>query len=186
MPKAEYKNALRSRHLIQQALAELLHEKSLEKITVSDVVRRAGINRSTFYAHYADIPAVLNRLVEQTFTDIREQIRCEPRLEDAPKNMLKRIQRMLEADLEFYRIVMTSCAASMVQERIATVVLEFLSAHPEVTSANNYTEYEIPLVYCTGGLIRLYQSWFAGKLSIPLDTLTEQATEMILRTITPR
>lgn len=50
MAKAEYKSAIRSRRMIQHALVELLQEKELDKITVTDIVTRADINRGTFYA----------------------------------------------------------------------------------------------------------------------------------------
>ena len=50
-----YKSALRSRKWIRQAFMELLREKDFEKITVTDIVNRADINRSTFYAHYPDV-----------------------------------------------------------------------------------------------------------------------------------
>lgn len=183
MAKAEYRNAIRSRQLINTALAELLHEKPLEKITVSDVVRKANINRSTFYAHYVDIRAVLDNLIEQTFDQIRESLEAETPLDDAPNRILTKIQHLLESDLAFYKIIMTSSVASMLQERIATVVLASLSGHKEIAAAKNPSEYEIPIIYCTGGLIRLYQSWFAGTLPVTLDELTQQATDMILRTI---
>jgi len=52
MAKAEYRSAVRSRRLIHTALADLLLEKPLDKITVTDVVNRAEINRGTFYLHY--------------------------------------------------------------------------------------------------------------------------------------
>lgn len=183
MAKAEYRNAVRSKQLINSALAELLHEKPLEKITVSDIVRRANINRSTFYAHYVDIYAVLDNLIEQTFDQIRESFQQETPLDYAPNRILKKIQYLLESDLGFYKIIMTSSVASTLQERIATVVLESLANHKEIIAAKNPSEYEIPIIFCTGGLIRLYQSWFAGKLPITLDELTQQATDMIFRTI---
>ena len=64
MAKAEYKSAIRSRRMIQRALVELLQEKELDKITVTDIVTRADINRGTFYAHYADISGVLDSIME--------------------------------------------------------------------------------------------------------------------------
>ena len=45
MAKAEYRSAIRSKRLINDALADLLQEKPLDKITVTDVVNRADINR---------------------------------------------------------------------------------------------------------------------------------------------
>ena len=72
MAKAEYRSAVRSRKLIKAALADLLQEKPLDKITVTDVVNRAQINRGTFYAHYTDIPDVIHHLIQHTFSNIQE------------------------------------------------------------------------------------------------------------------
>lgn len=45
---------LRTRETLGDALVALMHEKSFEKITVQDVLARAGVGRSTFYVHYRD------------------------------------------------------------------------------------------------------------------------------------
>ena len=41
MAKAEYRSSLRSKKLITDALVELLDEKTLDKITVTDIVKKA-------------------------------------------------------------------------------------------------------------------------------------------------
>ncbi len=48
----------------------LLKEKPLEKITVSDVIKKAGIVRSTFYNHYENIPALMAAAEDKTISDI--------------------------------------------------------------------------------------------------------------------
>ncbi len=48
----------------------LLKDKDLEKITVSDVIKKAGIVRSTFYNHYENIPALLEAAEDKTIHDI--------------------------------------------------------------------------------------------------------------------
>ena len=102
MPKAEYRSAIRSRKLITDALADLLLQKPLDKITVTDVVRKAEINRGTFYAHYDDIPDLIQHLIQQTFSTIREALAEEPRqLSEIPHVLLSRIQMILEEDLDF-------------------------------------------------------------------------------------
>ena len=40
---------------IVKAFKELLEEKDYEKISISDITRRAEINRKTFYYHFTDI-----------------------------------------------------------------------------------------------------------------------------------
>ena len=40
---------------IEQVLVEFLQTKELNQISVSDICKKAGLNRSTFYANYIDI-----------------------------------------------------------------------------------------------------------------------------------
>jgi AcrR family transcriptional regulator len=44
----------RTRHLLSEALVSLIREKGYDTITVSDLIDRANIGRSTFYSHYRD------------------------------------------------------------------------------------------------------------------------------------
>src|SRR5689334_13965571 len=44
----------RTRHLLSAALVELIREKDYKTITVNDIIERADVGRSTFYAHYKD------------------------------------------------------------------------------------------------------------------------------------
>lgn len=50
---------------ITNALLALMDRKTFEKITVQDILDEALINRSTFYQHFPDKYAILERLQEQ-------------------------------------------------------------------------------------------------------------------------
>lgn len=45
----------RSRAALESALWELIAERELSQISISDITKRAGVNRSTFYEHYTDV-----------------------------------------------------------------------------------------------------------------------------------
>ncbi len=62
MKKAEYRNAVRSRRLICDALLELLDEKPFDKITITDITNRADVSRGTFYLHYEKVSDVISEL----------------------------------------------------------------------------------------------------------------------------
>lgn len=55
---------------IYDAFFLLLREKELDKITVSDVIKKAGIVRSTFYNHYENIPDLVTSVEDKTIKDI--------------------------------------------------------------------------------------------------------------------
>jgi len=55
---------------IYDAFFLVLKEKELDKITVSDVIKRAGIVRSTFYNHFENIPGLVTAIEDKTINDI--------------------------------------------------------------------------------------------------------------------
>ena len=64
----------RTRHLVTKAMAELLQEKRYEDITVRDILDRADIGSSTFYAHYFDKEDVQASLIQQLFEQLLQQL----------------------------------------------------------------------------------------------------------------
>ena len=52
--KMEDRRVQRTRALLLSALLDLIVEQGYEEITVQDIVDRANVGRSTFYAHFLD------------------------------------------------------------------------------------------------------------------------------------
>ena len=50
--------------LMNQALLELLEKKDIEFITVTEITKKAGVNRSTFYLHYDNIYDLFEETIE--------------------------------------------------------------------------------------------------------------------------
>jgi len=57
----------RTRQLLQQALMDLMREKSFQAITVQDIAERATVNRVTFYAHFEDKHMLLEYTMREMF-----------------------------------------------------------------------------------------------------------------------
>jgi AcrR family transcriptional regulator len=64
----------RTRQLLRSALLSLIEEKGYERITVQDILDRADVGRSTFYAHYRD----KDDLLRSGFEEIRSTLTEEP------------------------------------------------------------------------------------------------------------
>lgn len=63
----------RTRELLRRALFSLIQEQGYDRITVQDLLDRADIGRSTFYAHYRD----KDDLLLSSFEDIRSTLAAE-------------------------------------------------------------------------------------------------------------
>lgn len=61
-----------TRGLIKEAFTVLMKEKGFQTLTVSDITRKAGINRGTFYLHYVDKYDLLEKLEEDLLDDLTE------------------------------------------------------------------------------------------------------------------
>ena len=62
-----------SQEKIERAFIELLQTYGLKEITISDIIKSAGLNRSTFYANYLDIFDLADKTrekLEQEFSDL--------------------------------------------------------------------------------------------------------------------
>ncbi|MBE6036920.1 MAG: TetR family transcriptional regulator [Clostridiales bacterium] len=180
MAKAEYRSALRSRKLIHQAFAELMQEKSLDKITVTDIVKRADINRGTFYAHYSDISSMVHHYVADSFLQIQEALEAGSyELEEIPAIIVREIQRILEDDMEFFRKLMNSSISLSLQDELGGIMQEYLLTKESVSANFSRKDYVLILRFCVGGLGNLYRDWFAGRFDCTLAQLTERAEKIL-------
>ena len=66
----------KTEQLIIKTFLELVEEKTLDKITIQDIADQCGINRNTFYYHFADIYSLIETIfkdhlatIEQMFED---------------------------------------------------------------------------------------------------------------------
>ncbi|MBU5479568.1 TetR/AcrR family transcriptional regulator [Eubacterium sp. MSJ-13] len=55
---------------IYDAFLLILKQKELDKITVTDIIKKAGIVRSTFYNHFENIPALVDAVEDKTIEDM--------------------------------------------------------------------------------------------------------------------
>ena len=74
----------RTHENIRNCVYELLQEKAISQITVGEICKKIGINRSTFYAHYQDVYAVM----ELIFEELNQELvaRYEGMEQDNPEN----------------------------------------------------------------------------------------------------
>lgn len=125
----------KTRNIIKKTFAEMLSEKKeLAKISVSELVRRADINRGTFYSHYDDIYAVAedyeNELISFFFSNA-ELI--------ASTNTDKFIDLMFEyikRNDEIYRMLCKSNDFVMIMQKFmrlaANKIIEIINASSEI------------------------------------------------------
>ena len=68
---AEKRNTA-TRRTIKRAFTELIAEKGLDALSISDIARRAGINRGTVYLHFVDKYDLMHQLEDDALAHLGE------------------------------------------------------------------------------------------------------------------
>ncbi len=181
--KAEYKSAIRSRKMIRQAFVELLKEKELEKITVTDVVTRADINRGTFYGHYMDTRAVIEQIENEIIEKMLEflsEFRFQNFFRD-PLPLLLKISKYLEEDIEFYRILINSNGSEQFLRKLKDNFVQHMQTDTDIPEDMKQSPaFLIRCHFFAGGLVNLYQVWFRGEMNGSLNEISLELSQIII------
>lgn len=61
---------IRSKVALKRSLLTLMQNKDFKDITITDIVRLAGLNRGTFYHHYQYKEELLQEIIDDVITDL--------------------------------------------------------------------------------------------------------------------
>lgn len=180
--KKEYRSAIRSRRFIRQAFMELLKEKRLEKITVTDIVNRADINRSTFYAHYTDVKALIEEIqhevIERTMVLVKEMDFMEILRQPTP--FVKKLIDIANENRELYA-VLGKAALSMNQlERIKLLLVKKAMQLPQIPEEiRSQKNFAVRINFFVGGIINVYQQYLMGNLDASSEEIVDDIAVLI-------
>lgn len=63
--RGKYTMSSFTRKAIMDSCIRLLEERPVDKLTVKDIVEDCGINRNTFYYHFADLPSLISTIMKE-------------------------------------------------------------------------------------------------------------------------
>ena len=180
--RKEYRNAIRSRQLIRRAFMELLNEKSFEKITATDIIKRADINRSTFYAHYPDARGLMDEILNEIvvmFQGMLSDIDFSIFYED-PKPILEKVMAFLYENQALYQKLARSRMAFPVIEQLKQVLIDQVLSYPDLPVKDPHSpETMIRVRVLLGGLIDTYRQWLVGDFECTMDEACEEVAKII-------
>ena len=173
------------------ALKKLLKEKPLEKIRIHDLTKLAGINRQSFYYHYADIYALVGDVIR---TAIFETVGEHCTMDTWEEGMLAMYQRTLE-EKEFVVAVYNAIPKERIQLFLEDVLTTYMIYALKDTAGGQLLSEEdrdIFIRFITYGFTGTYLQWIqTGMRADPsviisrVSVLTKEGlSSAIIRSIT--
>ncbi len=129
-----------TRAKIRRALTELIVEKGFDALTVSDITRRAGVNRGTFYLHFVDKFDALEQLEDELIEKLREALVHPGAAREAqnacdmfPYPLLLQALKLVAADFDFVAAISGKGGDPEFHSRLKSVINGFLDQGLELT-----------------------------------------------------
>lgn len=181
MKKQEYKNAIQTKKKIASAYLSLLIENP-DSVNVTEIVKKAGIHRGTFYIHFENVKTVqefIEKELAGNFKDLETDFRSV-QIDKTPEIIISKFNEILQKDLEFYRLFICAANNTNLMETIKKSILISISNNFKVMRyVMNFERFKVVIQYITGGVLGTYTDWFKGNIDCSLDELKDYLTDLI-------
>lgn len=142
-------------------------------VTVSALIREAGVSRSVFYTHFADLGQLAVRMLEPHVAEISARA-SEDRATD-PHGAMLRAQRQLVATFQerqsLYRAAF-QLPGHAVAAQVEEAIHERMEVHiDEIGGAPEGLRSDISARYVASAAARLIEHWVLGQLEVDADLL---------------
>lgn len=174
----------RTRRLLQQAMNDLMHEKSFSDITVQDITARADVNRATFYAHFVDKYDLVNAIIRDRF-----QAMLDDKLSEQPVFTRENLYLLIQTVYAYLDGFPGQCSTAhlhreqglmvqQVQIQTYTVLLEWLSRVPSSAKSGSVSA-EVAAMMISWAIFGpiVQSSW--GSHKMPSQQLIDQMMTLI-------
>lgn len=181
MEKQEYKNSIKTKKKIMSAYLELMIETP-DNLSVTEIVKKSGINRGTFYLHFENVIAVENFITSElakNFKELELDFR-QVQIDQTPETILNKLNEILLKDIDFYRLFIRAASSTNLMETIKKSLLISISNNFKVMRyVMNYERFKMVVQYIAGGAINVYTDWFKGNIDCSIEELSKNLTLLI-------
>ena len=190
MAKAEDRRVRRTRALLLSALLDLIVEKGYQEVTVQDIVDRANVGRSTFYAHFLDKRELLMNGVEGLYEFLIQQ-GAALSTTSTPRAPLLRFSLPLlqhvQSNARFCRALLGTQSGAIVEPRIqhilADLVREELATCVPAGAALTVSR-DIVVQYTVSAFLGLLRWWMDQPTPSSAEEIDRQFQAMTIPAIT--
>ena len=168
-----------SKRMMKEALIDLLDEKPLEKITVTEICKSADVNRSTFYAYYEDISALMLEIEDEVLEHVTSY--AENFNDYSDKRMLEVFEEFfnyVRDNAKLFRVLMVQHDNRSFNRRMLDTIMEKYKMSLEW---NGELPAKYTYIYSVSGVIGIMGEWIDSGFSISSKKLAKIVMQMCIK-----
>ena len=162
-------SSIKTRNLIKKTFAELINEKKqLDKITVTELVKKAELTRSTFYTHYDNIYEVAHDYELQTI-----DLLCNENLKLYSKKDIEdyfaNIIQCLKDNEQTYKLLLSANESLLFLEKLKKIAGKKI--YDALNNMYPNRNIELDISFFLNGVLMEILKYFRGESNYSLDDL---------------
>jgi len=178
MAKKEYRNSLRTDQWIQSAAVELLKDKKdFFSITVSDVCRKANINRGTFYHHYANIGEVANSIEAEMMEAITAAWNEAKIKKGSIADFIHTVTEKIKENEVAFKSLVDYIPNYFFEDMKGKFIHEIEPDFRQNGALSDYAKATIAIL--SSGIVSLYLDYFNGRSMMSLDQIQDCSIRVV-------
>lgn len=177
MPKKqEDRRVRRTRQQLKEALLSLIREKGFEALTVQDIIDRANVGRSTFYAHFGGKADLLVQGLDELRDALMELQRRAAAGGGAPAfAFAHELLAHANEHRDVFRAMVGKRSGAVLQRRFQKMLTELLRQDVSAMlprTADASVPVEAVVQFLASGLYGLMAWWLDGPVRLSVDAVT--------------
>jgi len=161
-----------TRKLLKDALVHLMQKQHISEISVRSLCDMAGINRSTFYAHYSDPFDLLHQIEKDVMGNLTSHLEKQDYLDNRPLSaqVLIRILEYAKDNAEVFQVLFSeNCDFDFQKDIMGLSQIVAFQLNPKYDArVRDYIT-----VYGITGCISLLQKWLQDGMIEPPEKIAE-------------
>ena len=173
---------LLTKEYLSNALLSLMDEKNFEDITITDIVKKADINRGTFYAHYDNTSDVLKSISSSVMDEISSVFKARNNSDVLwnPRVYLKQISDFFLTNPKYFaQLVATDKISEVLDDARHSAIEKIISDLEMELSESTRSQLFIILDYCISGICTLYIDILSEKIPVSLEDSAEYIANLL-------
>lgn len=185
MEKKTDRRVIKTKHAIFKAFVELLNEKDVNQITITDIAKKANINRKTFYNYYSDAYEVMEEienLTVEAFINNMGTVKFT-NMADFLTEIFIKFTETVNKDLEFFNLLFKTNNRSFLIVKIVEALKEYVQKRIEESNELDIPRLEVVSNFYLSGVLSVYMNWFMNNYDQSIEEISALLTELVLHGI---
>lgn len=145
---------------LKRGLAKLMMQKSINEISVKELVQEVDINRSTFYLHYSDIYSLLDEVENELLSEIERIIRLHPMgVEDNTFTFMEDIFVVFAENKDICKALLGENGNGNFLSKITMIIYENAMKQLELLFPDIKDDLKYTFSFCLSGCVGIINQW---------------------------